>query len=134
MTYTEDEVFEQALQDSFASKVDGRGYEARISYGTKITRDTITGEVEFFNTTQGGNHYLHLSPKEVYVFYSKGWKYGIYVVYLSNNRVKLEAIEKSIRKEVNTTNNHATLKSLRGKRDKALAQYNKVNLLLKSIQ
>lgn len=134
MTYTGEEVFEQALQDKFASKVDGRGYEGRISYGTKITRDNITGEVEFFNTTQGGNHYVKLSLNEEYIFYSKGWKYGIYVVYLSNNRAKLETIEKSIRKEVNSTNNHATLKSLRGKRDKVLARYNKVNLLLKSIQ
>ena len=134
MTYTSDQVFQQALEDRFASNVDGRGYEGRISYGTKITRDNITAEVEFFNTTQGGSHYVKLSPSDEHIFYSKGWKYGIYVLYLSNNRAKLESIEKSIRKEVNSTNNHATLKSLRGKRDKDLARYNKVNLLLKSIQ
>ena len=134
MTYTSDQVFEQALEDRFASNVDGRGYEGRISYGTKITRDNATGEVEFFNTTKGGSHYVKLSTAEEHIFYSKGWKYGIYVVYLSNNRIKLESIERSIRKEVNSTNNHATLKSLQGKRDRVLIQYNKVNLLLKSIQ
>ena len=134
MTYTSDQVFEQALEDRFASNVDGRGYEGRISYGTKITRDNATGEVEFFNTTKGGSHYVKLSPAEEHIFYSKGWKYGIYVVYLSNNRIKLESIERSIRKEVNSANNHATLKSLQGKRDRVLIQYNKVNLLLKSIQ
>ena len=134
MTYTSDQVFEQALEDRIASNVDGRGYEGRISYGTKITRDNATGEVEFFNTTKGGSHYVKLSPAEEHIFYSKGWKYGIYVVYLSNNRIKLESIERSIRKEVNSTNNHATLKSLQGKRDRVLIQYNKVNLLLKSIQ
>lgn len=134
MSYTQEQVFEQALEDKYASNVDGRGYQGRISYGTKITRDNRTGEVEFFNTTKGGAYYVKLSAQEEGIFYSKGWKYGIYVLYLSNNRVKLESIEKSIRKEVNSTNNHATLKSLRGKRDKVLAQYNKVNLLLKSIQ
>lgn len=134
MSYTQEQVFEQALEDKYASNVDGRGYQGRISYGTKITRDNRTGEVEFFNTTKGGAYYVKLSAQEEGIFYSKGWKYGIYVLYLSNNRVKLESIERSIRKEVNSTNNHATLKSLRGKRDKVLAQYNKVNLLLKSIQ
>ena len=134
MNYTQDQVFEQALEDKYASNIDGRGYEGRISYGIKITRDNRTGEVEFFNTTQGGSYYVKLSPAEEHLFYSKGWKYGIYVVYLSNNRLKLETIERSIRKEVNTTNNHATLKSLRGKRDKVLTRYIKVNLLLKSIQ
>ncbi len=134
MTYTSDQVFEQALDDKYASNIDGKGYEGRISYGTKITRDNATGEVEFFNTTQGGSHYVKLSPAEEHIFYSKGWKYGIYVVYLSNNRIKLEPIERSIRKEVNSTNNHATLKSLQGKRDRVLTRYNKVNLLLKSIQ
>ena len=108
MTYTSDQVFEQALEDKFASNVDGRGYEGRISYGTKITRDNITAEVEFFNTTQGGSHYVKLSPSDEHIFYSKGWKYGIYVLYLSNNRAKLESIEKSIRKEVNSTNNHVS--------------------------
>ncbi len=75
MTYTSDQVFEQALEDRFASNVDGRGYEGRISYGTKITRDNATGEVEFFNTTKGGSHYVKLSPAEEHIFYSKGWKY-----------------------------------------------------------
>ena len=104
----------------------------RVSAGRRPLRSG--GEVEFFNTTQGGSHYVKLSPAEEHIFYSKGWKYGIYVVYLSNNRIKLESIERSIRKEVNSTNNHATLKSLQGKRDRVLTRYNKVNLLLKSIQ
>jgi len=71
MNYTQDQVFEQALEDKYASNIDGRGYEGRISYGIKITRDNRTGEVEFFNTTQGGSYYVKLSPAEEHLFYSK---------------------------------------------------------------
>ena len=71
MTYTSDQVFEQALEDKYASNIDGNGYEGRIACGTKITRDNRTGEVEFFNTTQGGSYYVKLSPAEEHIFYSK---------------------------------------------------------------
>ncbi len=43
MTYTSDQVFEQALEDKYASNIDGKGYEGRIAYGTKFTRDNRTG-------------------------------------------------------------------------------------------
>ena len=39
MTYTLDEIFNQALEDKSSANVDSQGYEARIGYGTKITRD-----------------------------------------------------------------------------------------------
>ena len=38
--YTLDEVFDQALDDRFAGNVDGRGFQARINNGTKISKDT----------------------------------------------------------------------------------------------
>ena len=45
MTYTLDEIFNQALEDKSSANVDSQGYEARIGYGTKITRDKKTGKV-----------------------------------------------------------------------------------------
>lgn len=134
MRYTLDEVFNQAVLDKFSGNVNGKEYEGRLAYGTKITRDTLTGEIEFFNTTQGGAHYILLTTHEIKNFLVGGWKYGIYVVYLSNNRSKLEAIERQVRKEVNSSNNPATLKSLQGKRKRTLERYNKVNIKLNSIQ
>jgi hypothetical protein len=134
MNYSRQQVFEQALEDRNTGQIDGKDYQARMSYGTKISRDNITGEVEFFNCTQGGNMYAELTPSEINFFLEKGWKGGLYVVYLSNNRLKLGTIERSVRREVNGKNNPATLKSLKAKKDRLLARYNKVNQLLKSIQ
>jgi|TARA_R110000824_G_scaffold22084_2_gene81364 hypothetical protein len=134
MKFSANEVFEQSLQDRHAGQVDSDGYRARMRYGTKISRDNLTGEVEFFNCTKGGNMYALLTPTEINIFLEKGWVCGVYVVYLSNNRLKLDIIERSIRREVNEKNNPATIKSLKAKQERIFSRYNKVNLLLKSIQ
>tara|TARA_R110001592_G_scaffold15116_4_gene66444 strand:- start:1550 stop:1948 length:399 start_codon:yes stop_codon:yes gene_type:complete len=131
---TMDEVFEESLDDGFAGNLDGEGYQARIVYGAKISRDNETGEIEIYNVTRGGEMYLPLSDYEKEYFLEKGWRYGVYMMFLHNNRLKLDVIERSIRMEVNTVNNAAALKGLRSKRNKILEKYNNVNNLLKLIK
>jgi hypothetical protein len=128
------EVFEESLDDGFAGNIDGEGYQARIVYGAKISRDNETGEVEIFNVSRGGEMYLPISSHERMNFIEKGWRYGAYLLFLANNRLKLDVIERSIRLEVNTTNNPAYLKSLKTKRVKVLERYNNVNNLLNLIK
>jgi len=134
MTYTLDEIFNQALEDKSSANVDSQGYEARIGYGTKITRDKKTGKVEFFNSTTGGGFYQVLSVLDIENFLQKGWKVGAYVLYLSNNRTKLDLIDRMVRKEINSSNNPASIKSLKAKKERVIKKYNKINLKLKSIQ
>ena len=131
---TMNEVFEESLDDGFAGNLDGEGYQARIVYGAKISRDNETGEIEIYNVTRGGEMYLPLSDYEKEYFLEKGWRYGVYMMFLHNNRLKLDVIERSIRMEVNTVNNAAALKGLRSKRNKILEKYNNVNNLLKLIK
>ena len=134
MKYTREEVFNQACISPSSSNIDGLGYEARISYGTKISRDLSTEEVEFYNCTKGGSYYDKLTEEEIDIFLQEGWICGVYVLYLSNNRSKLSAIEKATRKAVNERCSVSVLKSLSVKRDKVLNRYSKINLKLKSIQ
>lgn len=128
--YSLEDVFQQAMDDTFAGNVSGKGYDARISNGVKVAKDSHTSEIEFFNVTKGGAYYQKLTHKEIESFLEKGWKYGAYVLSLSNNRSRLDLIELSIRKEINSKNNPATLKSLRGRRDKTLGKYNHFNQLI----
>ncbi len=128
--YSLEDVFQQAVDDNFAGNVNGKGYEARIANGVKVSKDNHTKEIEFFNVTRGGAYYQKLTHKEIESFLEKGWKHGAYVLSLSNNRLRLDLIELSIRKEINSKNNPATLKSLRGRRDKTLAKYNHFNQLI----
>lgn len=129
--YTLEEVFNQALDDKFAGNVDGVGYEARINNGTKISKDSTTGKIELFNISKGGGYYLKLIGLEVESFLEGGWRYGTYVLSLSNNRSRLDSIERSIRREVNGSNNPATLRGLKKRRAQALERYSFFNQLIK---
>ena len=68
---TMDEVFEESLDDGFAGNLDGEGYQARIVYGAKMSRDNETGEIEIFNTSRGGEMYLPISDYEKENFLEK---------------------------------------------------------------
>lgn len=131
---TMNDVFEESLDDGFAGNIDGEGYQARIVYGAKISRDNETGAIEIFNVSRGGEMYLPISDNEKENFLEKGWRYGAYVLFLSNNRLKLDVIERSIRMEINSGRNSATLKGLNSKRSKILEKYNNINNLLKLIK
>jgi hypothetical protein len=91
-----DSVLEEALLDGHTGVLDNKGVEARILLGIKIVRDRESGEVEILNTSKGGDYYQEISSKEYDVFKQKTWRHGVYVVYLSNCRRKLNFIEASI--------------------------------------
>lgn len=91
-----DSVFEEALLDEHTGVLDSKGVEARILLGVKIIRDRESGEVEILNTSKGGDYYQEISSKEYDVFKQKTWRHGVYVVYLSNCRLKLNFIEANI--------------------------------------
>tara|TARA_R110000851_G_scaffold107658_1_gene228097 strand:- start:593 stop:1000 length:408 start_codon:yes stop_codon:yes gene_type:complete len=129
--YTLNEVFDQAKLDLFSGNLDGSGYESRLVYGIKVSKDTHTGEVQLFNTTKGGSYYDKLSDDEVEIFLRKGWRCGVYVVFLSNNRARLKSIERSIRNEVNCgSTDHSKIKYWKVRRKRILQRYNNVNQLL----
>ena len=91
-----DSVFEEALLDEHTGVLDSKGVEARILLGVKIIRDRESGDVEILNTSKGGDYYQEISSKEYDVFKQKTWRHGVYVVYLSNCRLKLNFIEANI--------------------------------------
>ena len=135
-----DSVFEEALLDEHTGVLDNKGIEARILLGIKIIRDRESGEIEILNTSKGGDYYQEISTKEYDVFKQKNWRHGVYVVYLSNCRLKLNFIEASINKhiketakKVNTSNGRVKIETLQARRLVILTKYteitNKLNQL-----
>jgi hypothetical protein len=120
---TLNEVFEQAKQDSYASILDGDGYEARVLYGCKILRENETGEVTLLNTQLGGDYYEPLNREEIEVFQQKGWRCGVYVLSLNNYRSKLNKVEKAIHKEMNGRRNPKQIQSLKSHRERLMNRY-----------
>lgn len=124
--YTLIDVWNQAKDDCFTANLDGEGYEARILYGCKISKDNDTNMVQLQNTSRGGEWYLQLDPDEIEIFLKMGWRIGIYMLSLSNYRLKLDRIERLIKMEVNGRKNPKQIQSLKSSRQRILERYSKI--------
>ena len=125
--YTINEVFEQALKDGYTASLNGDGYESRSIYGIKIIRDIETREITLLNTMKGGDYYMPITKDEVNIFLERGWRIGVYVVTLSNYRLKLEQVENSIRDEMNGKVSDKVIQELKDKRTSLLNSYTELN-------
>jgi len=124
--YTLIDVWNQAKDDCFTANLDGEGYEARILYGCKISKDKETNIVQLQNTSRGGEWYIQLEPEEIEIFLNMGWRIGIYMLSLSNYRLKLDRIEMLIKMEVNGRKNPKQIQSLKSSRQRILERYSKI--------
>jgi len=126
-------VFKDALVDEFAANLDTKYVEARIVFGVKIIKDKESDEVEIYNTARGGDYYQEISLKEYKNFVEKGWRYGVYVISLSNYRRKLEAIDKTIQRYISEGASKTNLSQAQDRRVRIMNRYskisNKLNLL-----
>jgi hypothetical protein len=99
--YSLKDIFIQASDDPSSSPLHGNGYESYLLYGIKIVKDNETSQIELLNTAKSGDFYHSLNQEDINLFHDGGWRYGIYVISLSNYRVKLDRIEQQIKKHVN---------------------------------
>ncbi len=127
------EIFEEAMSDTYALKMDGDGYESRMVYGVKIVRDKESGRIDFFNTMLGGDYYKKISSEQLETFIEKGWRYGVYVLSLSNYRLKLDIIEKRIHKFINDKKSEKQIKLLKASRERILTKYSEINYKLNQL-
>jgi hypothetical protein len=96
------EVIKQASQDRLSVSLSCDKYESYILNSIKILKDNESNKVIIYNTAKNGDYYKTLSDTEQKEFSEKGWRQGVYVISLSNYRIKLDKIEKRIKKEVNS--------------------------------
>jgi len=117
-----EEIFDQAFTDNKSVKRIENGYQSVGLLDIKILKDDYTHEVDLLNTSK--RYYQRLTDSEFDAFREKGWRYGVYIVTLSNYRSKLDRVEKSIRYEVNGSNRQKIVKQLKAKRVEFLSEYN----------
>jgi len=134
MRYNLQDIWGQALQDDFATDINGQGYESRLVYGVKIIRDNVTKEVQILKAMTGSEYYPNLSKDEIEVFLDKGWRYGIYSLSLASYRTKLENIKEAIKSEVNGRNRIKRLYLYKESRDGILKKYNNINNKLNQLK
>lgn len=85
---TLNQVFDIAIADEYAIVFKGNGYTSVSLYAVKIIKDTATEEVRLYSTSKSDNWYTEVSEKDVNNFKNKGWRYGVYVLSLSNFSLK----------------------------------------------
>lgn len=124
--YSPIHIFEMAKADHGSINLDGTDHEARMQLGVKIVRYTEDDKVEIYNTSKGGDYYKELTRDEVKVFIEKGWRYGIYVISLSNYRSKLDSLKEAIKNHSNNNLTKKHLQILHNRRDTILEKYNEV--------
>ena len=136
MRYSLIEIFKQAQEDTYARSLIGKGYKARVLYGVKIVKNDDTDEVIIENTTSG-SYYKVITPDEQKNFLENGWRYGVYVLSLSNYRLKLDSIERLIKNEINHKNSKRVIENYKTRREQILNKYygikRKFNSLTKSL-
>ena len=85
---TLNQVFDIAISDKYAITFNGNGYTSVSLYAVKIIKDTATEEVRLYSTSKSDNWYTEVSERDVNNFKNKGWRYGVYVLSLSNFSLK----------------------------------------------
>lgn len=134
MKYNLEDIWVQALEDTYAISLDGKGYQSRMVYGLKIVKDDETNKIELINATRGGDYYREINAEELEVFLEKGWRYGVYVLSLSNYRLKLDIIEQKIHKEMNSRKSKKQIDILKGSRKRVMNKYSEINYKLNQLK
>lgn len=133
MYYNLEWVYDQARSDEYSVNLNGDGFNAVILYGCKIVKDNITNEVRIYNLTMGGDHYQQIDTEYLENFVERGWRYGVYVLYLSNCRRKLVGLESAIKNALTENIKAKTLKHYKSQRTKLLSNYSKIKLKLNQL-
>ena len=124
MRFKLDDIYSQATKDEYCSVLVSPKETSRMLYGIKIIQDKATGLISIYNTTTGGDYYTELTENEYKVFLENGWRYGVYVLSLSNYRRKLAIVNKRIQTEIGKRRtNIKNLESLQKSKTRILNRY-----------
>jgi hypothetical protein len=85
---TLNQIFDVAVSDRYALIYNGNGYTAVTLYSVKIIKDSASDEVRIYSQGKSDNWYTEVTEKELNNFKNKGWRYGVYVLSLSNFSLK----------------------------------------------
>ena len=132
--YSLEEVFNQSNEDRYAARLNGVGYISNTLYGVKIIRDNITLDVEILHAQFSEGYYAELTKDQVKIFLDNGWRYGVFVVALSNYCLKLDSIENKIKDAMSRRGSKKLVQMLKDRRDEVLKKYTEINNKLNKIK
>jgi hypothetical protein len=126
-----EDILQQADEDYYTNKIDGHHLISYASHGYKISKDVKTQEIVILSTTRGGDFYDEANELEYKEFFNSGWKIGLYVLYLSNCRLKLSSLDVRINKALVENQSVKVVRRLKFTREKTIKNFNQVKFKLK---
>ena len=134
MIITLADVFEEALQDSYALNLSSPSHESVLLYSCKISKEIKTGYVVIENIGKGGDYYKPVEDEELDIFLDKGWRQGVYAVSVKNYLSKLESIETRIQNHLsNKKPDEYAIKLLKELRTNIMNKYNTIKRKLNKL-
>lgn len=125
------EIFDEAMNDYGSVDLSGKGYEARMRLGVKISRDDETGEIIIYDHSKGGNYYVQMNDLDLIIIEKQGWLNGVFQITLEKYKSKLDRIKTSISRELNGNKSNKRLNYFKDARQQILNKYFKITQKLK---
>lgn len=122
MSYSLDEIFNQAKNTYLSRDVSNGDEEAYIYRGVRVSR--VLDTVNICDASKGDYYdYSVLDEDIIETMRTDGFEHGVYVYLYNKYSKSVSHLSRDQRIEVNTSNNSKTIKSLRNRRNDLLSRY-----------
>ena len=120
------DLFHQAESHHPSVIIHDKGFEAYMLYGWRIMREDKSGNISIINMSTGGDFYTEANENQYKTFKDLGWRNAIYVLYLSNCRLKQAKIDNRINVAMVRNDSIRMIRKLKASREQVLKNFNKV--------
>ena len=120
--FTDEKIFSEAWNDSYAVQSDGIDHQSVFLYGVKISKSKQDGSIMIENIGSNKPNYIGLNHRQRSAFDSKGWRKGVYSVAMFNFVNLIDKYTRLISKE----NDESKIKKYSKSRDLYESKLNKI--------
>ena len=118
------ELYLQARKDMLSTILDTPASQSAIYKGVKI--EMVDDKVTVLNTKLNGDYYREVTPEQMSVFETEGWRVGVYNVCVDNYNRTLNRIARLIQDELGRRNNIKHYNALKEYRYSVMMRYSDV--------
>jgi len=124
-TYTLLDIWQQVIEDNVSVDMSYRNKQAYIYKGIKVVK--VRDEIKILNTITFGLEYEEIEEHLYDSFLSNGFREGVVDVLRKSYLDRIDALNKSIKKEINSRNNKKHYKSMKIRRGELINKYSKIS-------
>lgn len=124
-TYTLLDIWQQVIEDNVSVDMSYGNKQAYIYKGIKVVK--MRDEIKILNTITVGLEYEEIEEHLYDSFLSNGFRGGVVDVLRKSYLDRIDVLNKSIKKEINSRNNKKHYKSMKVRRGELINKYSKIS-------